>query len=144
MPQRFYRAIAYQAPGEGPEDGWDVIFPDFPGCASQGETAIEAMKNATEALALHIEGMIAEGLELPPDSRLNEKDKDWVRPIAMQSPVHALLNVVVPGKRVRIDVTMDRALLERVDAAASREGSTRSGYLTQAVREKLSRRREPV
>ena len=144
MSQRFYRAIAYQSPDDGPDDGWDVIFPDFPGCVSQGDTAIDALKNGTEALALHIEGMIAENLDLPPESRLDEKDKAWVREIAMERPLYAFLNVTVPGKRVRLDVTMDRALVERLDAAAGREGTTRSGFLSQAVREKLKRNRETV
>lgn len=142
MALRIYRAIAFQSPGDGPDDGWDVIFPEFPGCVSQGDTAVEAMKNAVEALSLHIDGMIAEGEELPPDSHINERDKGWVLGVKMQNPVYAFLNIVVPGKRVRMDVTMDRALVERLDAAASSEGTTRSGYLTQAVREKLQRNQE--
>ncbi len=143
MVLRFYRAIAYQAPGDGPDDGWDVIFPDLPGCVSQGDTAQEALRNAVEAVALHIEGMVNEGLELPPESRVNERLPDWVRQIEMlPEPVHALLPVEVPGKSLRINITMDRSLIERLDAAASREGTTRSGYLAQAVRERLQRHRE--
>jgi predicted RNase H-like HicB family nuclease len=142
MAMSFYRAIAYQQPGDGPDDGWDVIFPDLPGCVSQGETALEAMRNAKEALSLHVEGMIAEGLKLPPQSELNEPDKEWVADIRMQNPVHALLETIIPGKNVRVDITMDRALVERLDSAAAREGTTRSGYLAQAVREKLQRSRE--
>ena len=144
MATSWYRAIAYQRPNDGPDDGWDVIFPDFPGCVSQGDTALDAMKNAKEALALHIEGMVAEGCELPPQSELNTPDKDWVTSIRMQNPVYALLETTLPGKNVRVDITMDRALVERVDSAAAREGTTRSGYLAQAVREKLQRSRELI
>ncbi len=142
MALRFYRAIAYQGRGDGPEDGWDVIFPDFPGCVSQGETAQEAMENAVEALALHIEGMVAEGQELPAPSRLNVPLPAWVDESAMQTPVHAFLNMEVPGKSMRINITMDAALVDRLDAAANREGTTRSGYLAQAAREKLQRSKE--
>ena len=141
MAQRFYRAIAFQSRGEKPEDGWDVIFPDFPGCVSQGETVVDAMKNAMEALVLHLEGMDEEGLELPKDSELNEPIQEWVADIPMQNRVDALVNIVVPGRSVRMDITMDQALVERLDAAASREGTTRSGFLAQAVREKLKRTR---
>jgi predicted RNase H-like HicB family nuclease len=144
MSQSVYRAIAFQEPGDGPKDGWGVIFPDFPGCVSEGDTSIEAMKNAVEALALHIEGMVADDQKLPPESQVNERDKPWVLEIPMQGAVHAFLNVTVPGKRVRLDVTMDRALVERLDAAATRDGTSRSGYLAQAVREKLQRNREPA
>ncbi len=145
MAIRSYRAIAYQAPGDGPNDGWDVVFPDFPGCVAQGDNAHDALDNGREALALHIEGMIAEGEELPDPSRINEPDKDWVLPIATQKhppPIHALLQVEIPGESVRINITMEKALVDRLDAAASREGASRSGFLAQAVREKLQRNRE--
>ena len=142
MTLRFYRAIAYQGPGDGPDDGWDVIFPDFPGCVSQGDTAQEAMENAVEALALHIEGVVADGEELPAASRLNAPLPAWIDESDMPTQVHAFLNMEVPGKSMRINITMDAALVDRVDAAASRQGTTRSGYLAQAVREKLQRSRE--
>jgi predicted RNase H-like HicB family nuclease len=146
MTLRFYRAIAYQAPGDGPNDGWDVVFPDFPGCVTQGDTPQQAMENAVEALALHIEGMIEEGLDLPP-SRVDEPLSGWVLEIPMQEkpePVRALIHLEVPGETLRINITMDKALLERLDAAAGKEGTTRSGFLAQAVREKLQRAHEPV
>ena len=139
-----YRAIAYQAPGDAPDDGWDVIFPDFPGCVSQGDTAEAAMKMAVEALALHIEGMVAEGQELPEESRVNAPMPDWVSTVAMANTVQAFLPMEVPGRSTRLNITMDRALVDRLDAAARREGATRSGYLAQAVREKLQHSREPA
>jgi hypothetical protein len=39
---------------------------------------------------------------------------------------------------VRINITMDEALLKRVDAAAEREGFTRSGFLADAARRSLA------
>jgi predicted RNase H-like HicB family nuclease len=144
MSLRFYRAIAHQAPGDKPDDGWDVIFPDFPGCVTQGDSVEEAMGNAIEALALHVDGMVVEGLALPPPSRLNEPMAAWVQELDMPIQFDALLPIEVPGKSTRINITMDEALVDRLDVAASREGTTRSGYLAQAVREKLQRSREPV
>jgi predicted RNase H-like HicB family nuclease len=145
MVSRLYRMIAYQAPGDGPDDGWDVVFPDFPGCFTQGDTPEEAVENAKEALALHIDGMIAEELELPTSSRVNEKLPSWVRDIDMApDSLTAFLSMEIPGGSLRINITMDKALIDRLDAAASKEGTTRSGYLAQAVREKLQRNREPV
>ena len=144
MALRFYRAIAYQDADDGPDDGWDVIFPDFPGCITQGDTPQEAMVNAVEALALHIEGMVAESQELPTPSRVNEPLPDWVLEMGLPSErqVHAFLQMEEPGKSLRINITMDEALVNRLDAAASNEGTTRSGYLAQAVREKLQRNRD--
>jgi predicted RNase H-like HicB family nuclease len=144
MSLRFYRAIAYQNRSDGPDDGWDVIFPDLPGCVSQGNSAQEAMEHAVEALALHIEGLASEGEALPKSSRIDDPLPDWIGDDDMARQVTALLPVEVPGKSTRINVTMDAALVDRMDAAASREGTTRSGFLAQAVREKLQRIREAV
>jgi predicted RNase H-like HicB family nuclease len=145
MASRLYRVIVYQSPGDGPKDGWDVVFPDFPGCITQGDSPEEAIENAKEALGLHIEGMVAEGQELPASSRINARVPDWALETDMlPSAVHAFLSMEEPGESMRINITMDKALVDRLDAAASREGTTRSGYLAQAVREKLQRSREPV
>ncbi len=144
MSLRLYRAIAYQNAGDGPDDGWDVIFPDFPGCVSQGNSAQEAMENGVEALGLHVDGMVAEGEALPPSSRVNERLPSWMPETDMSNRIDAFLTIEVPGKSTRINITMDKALVERLDAAANREGTTRSGFLAQAVREKLQRTRESV
>ncbi|HEY4940884.1 MAG TPA: type II toxin-antitoxin system HicB family antitoxin [Rhizomicrobium sp.] len=145
MAKKWYRAFVYQNPGDGPDDGWDVIFRDFPGCVSQGDTREDALSNGKEALALHLEGMVAEGLELPEGGiKPNDPDPRWILEIKMQNPVYQFLEMDVPGKSTRINITMDEALINRLDAAASSEGTTRSGYLAQAVREKLQRNREPV
>jgi predicted RNase H-like HicB family nuclease len=42
-----------------------VSFPDFPGCVSAGSTLEEARAMAAEALALHIEGLRADGETIP-------------------------------------------------------------------------------
>jgi len=101
MTLRFYRTISYQGRGDAPDDGWDVIFPDFPGCVSQGETAQEAMENAIEALALHIEGMVAEGQKLPAASRLNVPLPAWADERDMLIQVHVFLNMEVPDSILR-------------------------------------------
>ena len=45
--------------------GWSVLFPDFPGCTTQGETADEAIEMAHDALAGHTASLLAHGHELP-------------------------------------------------------------------------------
>ena len=47
--------------------GYVVEVPSLPGCFSQGETVDEALANIREAIALHIESMIAHGEEVPED-----------------------------------------------------------------------------
>jgi predicted RNase H-like HicB family nuclease len=49
------------------EGGYWVEVPSLPGCFSQGETKEEALENIKEAIALHIEDIIAAGEEVPTD-----------------------------------------------------------------------------
>lgn len=48
------------------ETGWFVAeCPSLPGCISQGRTHDEALNNMREAIDLHIEGLLEEGLPVP-------------------------------------------------------------------------------
>jgi len=47
------------------ESDFGVSFPDFPGCITAGKTIEESRRNAEEALALHISGMIEDGESIP-------------------------------------------------------------------------------
>jgi predicted RNase H-like HicB family nuclease len=40
--------------------------PDLPGCGTVGNTPEEALKNAQEAIALHIEGLLRDSDPVPP------------------------------------------------------------------------------
>ena len=44
-----------------PGKAYGVQVPDFPGCFSAGDTLDEAISNAAEALAFHIEGLLDAG-----------------------------------------------------------------------------------
>ena len=44
---------------------YGVTVPDLPGCFSAGLTVLEALKNLNQALALHYEGLVADGQPLP-------------------------------------------------------------------------------
>ena len=43
-----------------------------------------------------------------------------------------------PGRTVRVNVTVERGLLEQIDEAAEARGLTRSAFLAQAAREKIA------
>ena len=47
------------------ENGFAVIFPDFPGLASAGDDYDDAYRMAHEGLAFHIKGFAAEGYPIP-------------------------------------------------------------------------------
>ena len=56
-----YVALVHKDPGTS----YGVSFPDVPGCVSAGDTLDEALANAAEALAGHLELMRADGDVLP-------------------------------------------------------------------------------
>jgi len=58
---RRYLIVVEQA-----DDGsFSAYVPDLPGCISCGDTMDEVRESIKEAIALHLEGLCAEGLEVP-------------------------------------------------------------------------------
>lgn len=45
--------------------GFSAYSPDLPGCVATGATQDEVQRAMAEAIAFHIEGLRAEGLEIP-------------------------------------------------------------------------------
>jgi predicted RNase H-like HicB family nuclease len=129
MAEVFYPAIL-----ERDARGFGLFFPDLPGCVSAGETAEEAARGGAEALALHIEGMIDDGEDLPAPSALDDLavDED------VEEVARMLIGATPPSRAARINVTIEESLLARIDRAAEESGLTRSGFLAQAARERLA------
>jgi predicted RNase H-like HicB family nuclease len=50
--------------------GYVVEVPSLPGCYGEGETVEEALANIQQAIALHIEDMIASGEVVPDENPL--------------------------------------------------------------------------
>ena len=47
------------------ESSYGAFVPDLPGCIAVGEDREETLRLLKEAVALHIEGLLAEGLPVP-------------------------------------------------------------------------------
>lgn len=104
-----------------------VSFPDFPGCITAGQNVDEAKDLAQEALALHIQGMIEDGEQLPTPSKLEDimADTDYADAVAY-------LVVTVPDAKprtVRVNITVPEMTLKQIDAAAKKRGMSRSSFL---------------
>jgi predicted RNase H-like HicB family nuclease len=136
---RFYPALINQDENAGPEDGYGVVFPDLPGCVTVGETVQDAAVMAAEAAQLHIDGMIEDGEAIPKPSPPDVPEPEWYAEAPGKTVARVLVPVEIPGRAVRVNITMDEGLLARLDKAAGAEGETRSGYIAQAVRERLAR-----
>jgi predicted RNase H-like HicB family nuclease len=104
-----------------------VSFPDFPGCVTAGESIDEAKDLAQEALALHVQGMIEDGEQLPAPSKLEDIMAD-----ADHADAIACLVVSVPDAKhrtVRVNITVPEMTLKKIDAAARKRGMSRSSFL---------------
>ena len=55
------------------QSSYGVSVPDLPGCVTAGDTIADALVMAKEAIALHLEGMLDDGLDLPDPSDNLEK-----------------------------------------------------------------------
>lgn len=73
-----YPAIFHYA-----DDGISVEFPDLPGCFSYGDTDIEALNNAKEALELHIFGLEDDNEEIPEPSHIRNVRADENESVVM-------------------------------------------------------------
>jgi predicted RNase H-like HicB family nuclease len=131
MAIRFYRAIL--------ADGGDyvtVLFPDLPGCISQGDDIQNAAAMGQEALALHVEALVAEGDELPEPTELGSGvPADMLEDIGNAPYRETLLPVELPSKPMKVTISLPTELVSSVDRMANRQGMTRSGYLARAAKQ---------
>jgi len=114
-----------------PDSDYGVSFPDFPGCVTAGETLDEARREAAEALALHIDGMIEDGTAIPEPSSLEEvmAERESRDAVAFLVPVQAR-----QSRAVRVNITLPEDVLADVDRAAGHQGLSRSAFLARAAR----------
>ena len=53
-------------------NNYSAYAPDLPGCVATGVTREEAEVNMHEALEMHVEGLLEDGLVVPPPSAIAE------------------------------------------------------------------------
>ena len=108
---------------------WGVVVPDLPGCFSAADSGIdEAIENAKEAIELWIEVALDQGMEIPRPSMITDlqkkkEHKGWIWAVAEVDP--ALLSDEIE----RINITLPKRVLSRLDAKAKKAGETRSGFI---------------
>ena len=109
-----------------------VAVPDLPGCFSAGDTLDEAMTGAEESAAAWIDATLDAGDPVPPPSsidaiRRNPDYAGWI--FGLISVDAGLLDDTVE----RVNITLPRRVLLRLDALARSAGETRSGYIAHQV-----------
>ena len=121
------------------DSAFGVWFPDVEGCFSAGETVEEAVANAAAALRQHVEAVESAGRRIPAARGIDDVllDEDVTASLDTGAILFAVPLLADAGRTVRINISLDKALVDQIDAAAVARGLTRSAFLAQAAREKI-------
>jgi len=123
-------------------DSFHVQFLDISAAFSQGETFEHALEMAREVLDLTLEQLHQRGEDIPdptPYGDVNLKLAEILNAKERKDIVSVqMIPGAIPGKAVRVMVSLEEELLRRIDNEAGHYG--RSGFLAEAAREKLVRK----
>lgn len=121
------------------DDGtrYGVTVPDFPGCFSAGDSIEEAIESVKEAIDLHAEGMVEEGQDLPFPEFITEHQKNPDYAGGIWAVVEVDLSRF-DGKAEKINITLPRRLLVRVDEFVQAHHLNRSKFLAMAAQQAMT------
>jgi predicted RNase H-like HicB family nuclease len=112
---------------------YGVNVPDIPGCHSWGETIDEALANAKEAIYSHVETLVELGA---PVDFSQSKIEALVQYSEFSGAIWAMVNVELEKldtKPERINISIPRFVLSKIDHFAESRHETRSGLIARAV-----------
>jgi predicted RNase H-like HicB family nuclease len=129
---RYYHGIVHK----DEDSAFGVHFPDLPGCFSAADRIEDVIPNATEAMSLWFED-VDEALEPSPVESIREQ--------AREDLAEGAFLVMVPwigrnSKPARVNISMERGMLDAIDKAASMRRLTRSAFLAEAARNEIEGR----
>jgi predicted RNase H-like HicB family nuclease len=114
---------------------WGVLVPDLPGCFSAGDTMEEAMVRAEDAVTTWIESTLDAGEAIPQPSPIDElcaahpELEGWLWALVKVDPA------TLDDTLERVNISLPRRVLHRLDALARQSGETRSGYIARMALE---------
>lgn len=120
------------------DSAFGVQFPDLPGCFSAADAQDDIVANASEAVALYLEDID----EAPPAS-----DFESIQHLFADDLKTGAFLVLVPyirdtGRIVRVNISMDKGMLDAIDREAERRKVNRSAFLAAAARHIIEERAE--
>lgn len=126
-----YPAIFYY------EEGYiDILFPDLPGCVSQGKNDEEALRMAKEALSLHLWGMEQDNdpiSEPTPLAEVKPTDNDCTNRTVLVEVYMTNIRESQDNKSMNKTVTLPRWL----NRIAEEQGINFSQLLQEALKQKI-------
>ncbi len=122
------------------DSAFGMWFPDMSGCFPAADDFDDLPRVAAEMLRQHVEALESNGRDVPTPRAIADAMSDREVRKALKRGATTLLVPLLadPGRTVRVNVTVERGLLEQIDEAADSRGLTRSAFLAQAAREKIT------
>lgn len=120
-----------------PDSAYGMWFPDVPGCFSAADDEADIMKNAIEALLLHLEGQ-----PHPAARQVHEvaRDPEVAEALARGAYLLAVPLVTAKSRAVRVNLSLDKGMVDAIDAAAELRGLSRSAFIAEAARNEIAGR----
>jgi len=125
-----------------PVDGvYAVLFPDLPGCNTEGPSMEGAFAMAIEAVAGHVEAMADDGDDIPtPSSKVEAMEKLRVQYAGLDlgelpegTEIHPVPSPNLDTQIKKVAVSFSQYKLDMIDRKAKASGMTRSGFLAAAA-----------
>jgi predicted RNase H-like HicB family nuclease len=116
------------------DDGahYGVTVPDLPGCFSSGDGIDAALESAIEAIDAHVELLLDDGGDIPELQTIaaHQANPDYAGGVwaIVDAPVEQYF-----GPADKINITVPRKILVRIDEFAKVHGKSRSGFLVEAA-----------
>lgn len=115
---------------------YGVVVPDLPGCFSAGDTLEEAMDSARDAIELWCETAIEAGRDIPvlkpiAEHQARPEFEGWIWAV-VDAPVERYF-----GPATKLNITLPKLLLAKIDTYAASQGLSRSGFLAEAARKAM-------
>ena len=117
------------------DDGqrYGVTVTDLPGCFSAGDDMEDALQSVLEAIDLHVETLLEDGITLPERAPISvhQANTDYAKGIwaVVDAPVEKYF-----GPADKINITVPRLILARIDDYAKKHGLSRSAFLVESAR----------
>ncbi len=120
--------------GKEHDSAYGLWFPDVEGCFAAAEREEDILSNAIEALLLHLE----DG-DHPPARQVHEVASDPLvaQDLASGSYLIAVPLVTAKNRSVRVNLSLDKGIVDAIDAAARLRGLSRSGFLAEAAQNEI-------
>lgn len=114
------------------DSAWGISFPDVPGCFSAADDLDDLVAAAAEALALWFEDQPV----------VEPRGLEAIRTAAAADLAEGAMLLAVPlisntGRPVRVNLSLDRGMLDAIDAAAAARSLTRSAFIATAARNEI-------